>query len=123
MSEANLQRFSDFWLFYLSQHQHPLSRLLHYCGTLISLMVLLASWWLAKPLLILLALVSGYGPAWIGHFYFEKNRPATFRYPFYSLFADYYMCFCFITGRLPRELRQLRQASGLNANLSPRGQV
>lgn len=83
--------FKDFYPFYLSQHAHPVCRRLHYLGSLLVLICLGAiigySKWSYLPVLLLL----GYGPAWIGHFFFEKNKPATFKYPIYSFIGDWVM--------------------------------
>ena len=83
--------FAEFYPYYLSEHSNSTCRRLHFVGTsLLMLIFLLAfvagTWWwlLALP-------VAGYGFAWAGHFFFEKNRPATFQYPFYSLLGDFVM--------------------------------
>jgi len=99
-----LQSFEAFWPFYLREHARPATRALHYAGT--SLVVLLAlgaaitgTWWL------LLALpVAGYGFAWTAHAAVERNRPATFTYPLWSLMADFKMWWMWLTGRIGREL-------------------
>lgn len=98
------QSFAEFWPFYLREHGRPATRALHYIGT--SLMLLLAvvalasgRWWM----LILLP-VSGYGFAWAAHFGVEKNRPATFTYPLWSLAADFRMWWLWLTRRLQSEL-------------------
>ena len=92
--------FKRFYPFYLSQHSNPISRKLHYLGTslviLLLAMVLIKQQWLG----LLLLPVTGYLFAWVGHFFFEKNRPATFTYPLYSLRADFTMLFEALTGRL-----------------------
>lgn len=92
--------FSDFYPFYLSEHRHPVCRRLHFIGTLsvilMGLVVLVtAQWWLLVAMPVL-----GYGFAWAGHFFFEKNRPATFQYPLYSLWGDFVMFKDILTGRL-----------------------
>ncbi|GIU34388.1 DUF962 domain-containing protein [Shewanella schlegeliana] len=85
--------FAEFYPFYLSQHQDKTCRALHYLGSTLVLLIfayslLSAQWWM------LLALpVIGYGFAWVGHFAFEKNRPATFNYPLYSFLADWVMLY------------------------------
>lgn len=91
MSEKKYTTFSAFYPYYLSEHSHPVCRRLHYVGSTAVLLVLFGAlisqqWWM-----LLLLPVVGYGPAWIGHFIFEKNKPATFTYPFYSFCADWVM--------------------------------
>jgi len=91
---------SDFYPFYLSEHRHRINRRLHFIGSslvLITLIYALLSanwvWLLALPFL-------GYGFAWIGHFFFEHNRPATFQYPLYSFVGDWMMFKDILTGRI-----------------------
>lgn len=83
--------FSEFYPFYLSEHQNPVSRRLHVIGSLLTLLTL--SHILRRQLwrrLIVLPLI-GYGFAWVGHFFFEHNKPATFSHPWYSLMGDWVM--------------------------------
>ena len=83
--------FSSFYPFYLSQHQNTTCRRLHFFGSLTGLLIALYGVFAAMYALLLLALVVGYAFAWVGHFFFEKNKPATFRYPFYSYCGDWVM--------------------------------
>lgn len=105
MEEKRITNFAEFWPFYMSQHQNASCRALHYMGSAMAPSFIIAGLWLANPWLGLMALPAGYGPAWIGHFLLEKNRPATFRYPFYSLRADYVMLGRFLTRRLDPDIR------------------
>ena len=99
MSET-FHSFAEFYPFYLAEHRHPVCRRLHFAGTLlviacVALAVVTASlWWLAA------APLCGYGFAWIGHFFFERNRPATFKHPLYSLGGDWVMFRDILTGRI-----------------------
>lgn len=100
--EKEIQTYQEFWPFYLKEHSHPKNRSLHYVGTVISIAALVLAVLQMNPWWILVALLGGYSFAWIGHFVVEKNRPATFKYPFWSLISDYRMFFCAVTGRLPK---------------------
>lgn len=91
------QTFKEFYPFYLSEHAHPLNRLLHVIGTGCSLGVLIYGGLTKWPWALLIALLIGYAFAWIGHFIIEKNRPATFTYPLYSFAGDWVMFFEVIT--------------------------
>jgi len=93
-------RFSDFYPFYLSQHQNTACRRLHFVGSMGIILLLIyvvvsSQWWL-----LLLLPVLGYGFAWTGHFFFEKNQPATFTYPVYSLLGDWVMFKDMLTGKV-----------------------
>lgn len=91
---------SEFYPFYLSQHESRINRRLHFVGTSLVLALILAAIVTAKFLLLLAVPVAGYGFAWLGHFAFEKNKPATFTYPFYSLVCDFVMYKDMLSGRI-----------------------
>lgn len=95
--EKEYKTFKEFYPFYLSQHSNKICRSLHYFGTTLVLAGLFYFLSTAKFHMIPILFVAGYGPAWIGHFGFEKNRPATFKYPIYSFAADFVMYYQFIT--------------------------
>lgn len=105
--ERRITSFEDFWPFYVGEHRVPLCRGLHYFGTSLGTSTLIAAiatgtWWM-----IGLALVFGYGPAWVGHFFIESNKPASFAYPLWSLRADYRMLRYAAAGRMAREVTRL----------------
>lgn len=93
--------FREFYPFYLGEHQNRTCRRLHFVGSSAALGFIVlaikdaAAWWL------LASLVSGYAFAWVGHFFYEKNRPATFKYPFYSFLGDWMMYKDILIGRIP----------------------
>lgn len=97
--EKKYNSLKEFYPYYLTEHQHPTSRVLHFIGTGLVLMVLGAA--LATTQYIWLAAIPviGYGFAWVGHFFFEKNKPATFSYPFYSLASDFILFFDLLRGK------------------------
>ena len=96
--------FAEFWPFYLRKHSRPGTRALHYIGTSLVVMVAVAAVVTGNWLLFAALPVAGYFFAWIAHFGLEKNRPATFTYPLWSLRADFRMWWFWLTGRLGREL-------------------
>lgn len=92
--------FAEFYPYYLEEHRHPTCRRLHYVGSLLVLVVLGYALISGQWLWLLALPVIGYGFAWIGHFAFERNRPATFQYPLYSLMGDWVMLKDMLTGRI-----------------------
>jgi hypothetical protein len=100
MNEERYRSFGDFYPFYLSEHSNQVSRRLHFTGTSIAAALLITAaitqrWWL-----IAVALVQGYAFAWVGHYFFEHNKPATFRYPAFSLMGDWRLWWEILTGKL-----------------------
>ena len=83
--------FSEFYPFYLGEHQDRTCKLLHFIGTWVGLGLFVTAFVTKNPWFVLGGLVAGYAFAWVGHFFFEKNRPATFTYPFYSFMGDWVM--------------------------------
>lgn len=96
-----IENYTEFYQFYLNEHKNPINRLLHVIGTTIVLALVITAivhrnmyWFIFVP-------ISGYGFAWIGHFFFEKNKPATFKYPLWSLKSDFKMYFDILQGKVP----------------------
>jgi hypothetical protein len=85
------QSFAEFYPFYLSEHSHRTCRRLHFLGSTLSLICLAMLAVTGKPPYLLYGLLCGYGCAWIGHFVFEKNKPASFKRPLYSFMGDWVM--------------------------------
>lgn len=103
MSDREFKGMGDFYPYYLSEHGRPITKLFHVIGTLgfvafLVFALVQRAWWLAAA-----GVVVAYGFAWFSHFVFERNRPATFRYPLLSLLSDFRMAGEILTGR--RKLR------------------
>ncbi len=97
---AGFASFREFYPYYLTEHSNRTSRRLHFLGSLGVLALLAVALATRNPWWLLAALVCGYGFAWVGHFFFEKNRPATFRHPFYSFAGDWVMFKDILTGKI-----------------------
>lgn len=90
-SPQRFTSFAQFYPYYLAEHSNPSCRRLHFVGTTLVIALLAYTIASGKWILLLAVPFAGYGFAWIGHFFFEKNRPATFQHPFYSLLGDFVM--------------------------------
>lgn len=121
-STERIPSFSEFWPYYIGEHRIPLGRALHYLGTGMALSTASYAAITANVYLVPVAMVLGYGPAWVAHFFIEHNRPATFKYPLWSLAADFKMLFYFLTGRIGAEVERLygSRAPGPDAPLRAR---
>lgn len=91
MSKGRFESFDKFYEFYLSEHKSRLCRRMHFAGSTVALLCLAALIATGRPTYIALGFFAGYVFAWIGHFVFEKNQPATFKYPLYSFIGDWKM--------------------------------
>ena len=98
--QQTFNSFREFYPYYLSEHQHPVSRRLHVIGSFLVLLVLAYVLYSGRWMLLWLLPLIGYGFAWVGHFFFEKNKPATFKHPLYSLAGDWVMFWQVLTGKL-----------------------
>lgn len=97
---SHFATFADFYPYYLSEHRNTVCRRLHFVGTALVLSLLAATMLTGNAWLLLAVPVAGYGFAWVGHFVFEKNRPATFQHPWYSLLADFVLFRDILVGRI-----------------------
>ena len=102
----DVDNFKDFWLFYLREHSRRATRVWHYIGTSAALLLLIYALVTQIFWILPLALICGYAFAWVSHGLIEKNKPATFQYPLWSLMSDFKMLFCFVTGKMGKELRR-----------------
>lgn len=100
MADQRFESFSEFYPYYLDEHRDRNCRRLHFIGSVLVLAVLVGVMVTGAWLWLLAVPVIGYGFAWLGHFIFEKNRPATFQYPLYSLMGDWVMFRDILIGRI-----------------------
>lgn len=109
MSETKrkIENYAEFWDFYVSEHLQPLTRLLHFVGTSLGLVLLF--WFIRNGVWYYfpLCLVVGYAFAWFSHFFIEHNQPASFKYPLWSFISDYKMMFYMLTGRMNAEVERV----------------
>ena len=97
---TRFQTFSEFYSFYLREHSNKTCRLFHVIGTTIVFALAITAIYHNMPKLWILVPLAGYGFAWAGHFFFEKNKPATFKYPLWSLMSDFKMYFQILSGKI-----------------------
>ena len=107
MEEKRYGTFEEFWPYYVREHSKKSTRILHFIGTTAAVGTLVTGVLLRKRWMVLVAPVLGYGPAWVSHFFIEKNKPATFKYPLWSLKADFVMWKKIVTGQMDAEVERV----------------
>ena len=111
--EKEYKTFWSFYPYYLTEHARPVNRALHFIGTSLVIACFVAGIVLHDWRLFAIMPFCGYGFAWFGHFMLEKNKPATFKYPFYSLGSDFVMFFHIITGQINRKVEEAHRTIGV----------
>lgn len=106
------QNYTEFWDFYVQEHSLPVTRLLHFIGTSLGILLLVWFIWRGTWYYFPLCLVAGYGFAWVAHFFVEKNKPASFKYPLWSFISDYKMMWYMMTGRMGSEIKRVINTHG-----------
>ena len=100
MKQDSFDSFHQFYPYYLSEHSKSGTKIFHFIGTISVIIYLVMFCIYLDFIYFLLMPISGYGFAWLSHFFIEKNKPATFRYPLYSLRGDFLMFWHIITGKV-----------------------
>ena len=114
MAEQRIRTYRAFWPVYVRQHRQPTTRCLHFIGTSGALILIVLAAALPQPRLLLAAFFCGYFFAWLGHFFVEKNRPATFTYPLFSLAGDFHMYALMWLARMDNEVARCDAAPSDN---------
>ncbi len=107
--DERIATYAEFWDFYVAEHSQPLTRLLHFVGTSLSLVLLVWMFRTGNWFYFPLCLIVGYAFAWTSHFFVEHNKPATFKYPWWSFISDYKMVFYMLTGKMNHEVERVSQ--------------
>ena len=113
---ADVKTFQDFWPHYVRAHRHPVNRALHYVGTTAAVCTVIAAGASLNPAWLLLTPIVGYGPSWIGHFAFEKNTPATWEHPLWSLRGDFKMVALALRGKMAAEVESVCGAATVSGD-------
>jgi hypothetical protein len=127
METPRFESFEQFWPYYVKEHRKPSTRALHFVGTTAAMACVAGGLLTKRRWLLAVAPVAGYAPAWISHFFIEKNRPATFTYPLWSLRADLVMWGKMVRGKMGAEVERVlaeeRAPSNGEAAAPPSGPV
>ena len=103
---SHYKTLKEFWPFYLHEHSFGLNRVLHFIGSTLGLVIAAIAIGTRKYWLLIPAMVCGYAFAWVGHFFIEKNRPATFKYPLKSFISDWRMWYCILSAQIGKEMKR-----------------
>lgn len=110
MAHRDMKSFAEFWPHYVTEHSRPATRALHAAGTMVGLACAVTFLANGRWRLLPFAFIPGYAAAWAGHFFIERNRPATFQHPVWSLMADYKMVGLMLAGRMHEEVKRVAAA-------------
>ncbi len=110
-TKRRIDSYEEFWNFYVTEHTLPLTRFLHFLGTSLGVILLILFLIRGNYSYIPLCFVVGYGFAWGSHFFVEKNKPATFQYPFWSFISDYKMMYLMLIGKMSAEVQRVSNKS------------
>jgi hypothetical protein len=119
MTDKEIETFEQFWDFYVGEHKEKATRILHFIGTTAAMGCVATGLLTKRRWLIAVALLAGYGPAWFSHFVIEKNKPATFKYPLWSLQADFVMWWKMVNGQMDAEVERVVRAQEERERRSP----
>ncbi|MCF8278581.1 MAG: DUF962 domain-containing protein [Flavobacteriales bacterium] len=108
-TEKRFGSLAEFYPFYLTEHSNRVCRTFHFIGTTLVMALAITGFATLNWKFFALMPVAGYGFAWIGHFFFEKNKPAAFGNPFYSLASDFIMYWHIVTGQLPKKMEESKK--------------
>lgn len=109
MADKKYKTFWSFYPYYLTEHKNRISRTLHFLGTGLIFFCLIFGLFSGKWFWFVVIPICGYGFAWVGHFFFEKNKPATFSYPLYSLVSDFVMFWHILTCQIGTKIKEAEQ--------------
>jgi hypothetical protein len=125
MDTPRIESFEEFWPYYVKEHQKKGTRVLHFIGTTAAMACVAGGLLTKRRWLLALAPVVGYGHAWVGHFFIEGNKPATFKYPLWSLRADFVMWSKMVRGKMTEEVERVLAADAKKAEAPepPAGEV
>jgi hypothetical protein len=112
MARQEIKSFEEFWPFYVSEHSKPATRALHAAGTTAATACAVALIATGRWRFLPLALIPGYAAAWVGHFFVEHNKPASFKYPLWSFVADYKMFALMLTGKMEEQVEKSKDEGG-----------
>ncbi len=115
---AEMHSFEEFWPFYVREHANDQNRMMHFLGTSLAMGSVAAAVFTRRPALLLAAPVLGYGCAWIGHFFIQGNKPATFDHPLWSLRGDFRMWWMTLNGTMSAEVARATETNGVHAEPS-----
>jgi hypothetical protein len=111
-NEKIYKSLKDFYPYYLTEHSKSSTRLLHFIGTLLVFIILVIAIATRQWKLLIYLPIAGYTFAWIGHFFYEKNKPATFKYPLYSLASDFIMFWHMLTFQINEKMDEAHKIIG-----------